>query len=211
MSFDYGKTKQGHNSDSFWTSYSDLFLGLSTIFLLLYVTASLRTGTDAIKAQVDNRKLTMEVDELKSQLRMYEAVKANYMENNAPQSEVQEYQELMDKLTLLEEESKDERDKLARQALENDRKSVALNKYQQMVRNIINANKLAKNKVIARNDIIEEQDTTIDQQKQDITSLESDVEQKKAMLRQNQKQINQTRARWRATSKNCWRPTTQKS
>lgn len=194
MSFDYGKNKQGHNSDSFWTSYSDLFLGLSTIFLLLYVTASLRTGTDAIKAQVDNRKLSMENEELKSQLKMYEAVKSNYMEKDASKSEVQEYQELMDKLTLLEEESKDERDKLAKQALENDRKSVALNKYQQLVRNIINANKLQKTKVMARNDLIEEQDTTIDQQKKDINNLESDVEQKKHQLAENQKQIDNARA-----------------
>lgn len=194
MSFDYSKNKQGHNSDSFWTSYSDLFLGLSTIFLLLYVTASLRTGTDAIKAQVDNRKLSMENEELKSQLKMYEAVKSNYMEKDASHGEVQEYQELMDKLTLLEEDSKDERDKLAKKALENDRKSVALNKYQQLVRNIINANKMQKTKVNARNDLIDEQDTTIDQQGKEITSLASDVEQKKKLIDQNQKQIDNARA-----------------
>lgn len=194
MSFDYSKNKQGHNSDSFWTSYSDLFLGLSTIFLLLYVTSSLRTGTDAIKQQVDNRKLAMENEELKSQLKMYEAVKQNYMEKEATKSEAQEYQELMDKLTLLEEDAKDERDKLAKQSLENDRKSAALNKYQQMVRNIINANKLQKSKVIARNDLIEEQDVTIDRQKKDIKSLEGDVEQKKQQIAENQQQINSARA-----------------
>jgi hypothetical protein len=154
----------------------------------------LRTGTDAIKSQVDNRKLSMENEELKSQLKMYEAVKSNYMEKDASKSEVQEYQELMDKLTLLEEESKDERDQLAKKALENDRKSVALNKYQQLVRNIINANKLQKTKVMARNDLIEEQDTTIDQQKKDISGLESDVQQKKQQIAENQKQINNARA-----------------
>lgn len=194
MSFDYRKNKHGNDSDSFWTSYSDLFLGLSTIFLLLYVTASLRTGTDAIKAQVDNRKLSMENEELKSQLKMYEAVKSNYMEKDASKNEVNEYNELMDKLTLLEEESKDERDKLAKQALENDRKSVALNKYQQLVRNIINANKLQKTKVMARNDLIDEQDTTIDQQKKDINSLETDVQQKKQQIADNQTKIERARA-----------------
>lgn len=194
MSFDYKKSASHGNSDSFWTSYSDLFLGLSTIFLLLYVTASLRTGTDAIKAQVDNRKLTMEVEELKSQLVMYENVKSNYMEKNATEGEQQEYQELMDKLTLLQEEAKDDSDRLAKQALENERKAAALNKYQQMVRNMINANKVAKTKVLARNDIIDEQDTTIDEQKKDISTLQNDVAQKKAMIEQNQKQINNARA-----------------
>jgi predicted nucleic acid-binding Zn-ribbon protein len=196
MSFDYNKTSRSHgSSDSFWTSYSDLFLGLSTIFLLLYVTASLRTGTDAIKAQVDNRKLTMEVEELKSQLAMYENVKNNYMEKNASQDEQQEYQELMDKLTLLQEDAKDDSDRLAKEALENERKAAALNKYQQMVRNMINANKMAKMKVLARNDIIDEQDSTISEQKKDIDTLETDVAQKKAMIEQTQTQINTARAK----------------
>src|ERR1043165_1737651 len=118
MSFDYNKGKHAHNNDSFWTSYSDLFLGLSTILLLLYVTASLRTGTDAIKSQVENQKLTMEVDELKGQLKMYEQIKADYLEKQASKDETQEYQELMDKLTLLKEDAKSDKERLARQALE---------------------------------------------------------------------------------------------
>src|SRR3954462_7732611 len=98
MSFDYNKNKNAHNGDSFWTSYSDLFLGLSTIFLLLYVMASLRTGTDSIKSQADNQKLTTRVEDLENQLKMYESVKNNYMEN-AASDEQQEYKDLMDKLT----------------------------------------------------------------------------------------------------------------
>src|SRR5688572_29834455 len=105
MGFNYNKSKE-HSNDSFWTSYSDLFLGLSTIFLLLYVTASLRSGTDAIKGQVENQKLSMQVDELQSQLKMYESVKNEYLQNQAPKDEVQEYNELMDKLTLLQEDAK---------------------------------------------------------------------------------------------------------
>ncbi|NJL25570.1 MAG: microtubule-binding protein [Calothrix sp. SM1_5_4] len=188
MSFDYNKNKHAHSGDSFWTSYSDLFLGLSTIFLLLYVTASLRTGTDAIKSQVDNQKLTMKVEELQSQLKMYEQVKSDYMEK-ADKSEQQEYQELMDKLTLLTEEAKSEKERLAREALENENKALALNKYQQMVRNIINANKLAKSKIVARNDLISEQDVTIEGQKRNISSLEAEVDQKREQIRENEAQI----------------------
>jgi len=187
MSFDYNKGKHTHNGDSFWTSYSDLFLGLSTIFLLLYVTASLRTGTDAIKAQVENQKLNMEVEELKGQLKMYEQIKADYLEKQASKDETQEYQELMDKLTLLKEDAKSEKEKLARQALENERKADALNKYQQMVRNIINANKVAKTKLITRNDVINEQDQTIEQQQTDIT-------QTKQELARTEKKIAQAKA-----------------
>lgn len=128
MSFDYQKSKHAHSSDSFWTSYSDLFLGLSTIFLLLYVTTSLRTGTDAIRAQIDSQKLSMENEELKNQLKMYESVKNRYLQTKASQDEMSEYRELMDKLSLLKEEATSERERLARESLENEKKAAALNK-----------------------------------------------------------------------------------
>ncbi|MGE0528804.1 MAG: microtubule-binding protein [Bdellovibrionales bacterium] len=191
MSFDYNKNKNTHSSDSFWTSYSDLFLGLSTIFLLLYVTASLRTGTDAIRSQVDNQKLSMKVEELQNQLKMYEAVKTDYLEKEASKDEAQEYNELMDKLTLLQEEAKSDQERLAREALENEQKAKALNKYQQMVRNIINANKVAKTKLIARKEIIAEQDTTIDVQRQNINTLEADIAEKKRRIEEGERQIAQ--------------------
>ena len=189
MSFDYNKNKQHGSGDSFWTSYSDLFLGLSTIFLLLYVTASLRTGTDAIKAQVDNQKLTMKVEELQSQLKAYEQVKSDYLANQASKDEAKEYSELMDKLTLLKEDAKTDQERLARAALENEQKADALNKYQQMIRNIINANKVAKTKLNARNDIIDEQDTTIDTQKNDISTLQTDVATKRAQIAEGERRI----------------------
>lgn len=193
MSFDYNKNKHAHSSDSFWTSYSDLFLGLSTIFLLLYVTASLRTGTEAIKSQVDNQKLSMQNEELRNQLKMYESIKSDYLEKGADKDEKQEYEELMDKLTLLAGEAKDEKERLAREALENENKGKALNKYQQMVRNIINANKVAKTKIIARNGIIEEQDTTIEQQEKSISDMGSEIEQKKRLIEEGEMKIAQTK------------------
>lgn len=190
MSFNYQKNKEGHSQDSFWTSYSDLFLGLSTIFLLLYVISSLRTSTDAIRSQVENQKLSMQVDELKGQLQMYENVKNQYM-NNAPKDEVQEYQELMDKLTLLQEDAKTEKDKLIEQALENDTKVKALNKYQQMVRNVMNANKMAKSKIVNRDDLIKDQDEEIETKKGEITELQKDVQQKKALIADGERKIDE--------------------
>lgn len=193
MAFNYEKNKNAHGNDSFWTSYSDLFLGLSTIFLLLYVMASLRTGTDAIKSQVDNQKLSTRVEELENQLKMYESVKNNYMQT-AEKDEMQEYQDLMDKLTLLQEESKSEKERLAQEANENGKKAQALNKYQQMVRNIMNANKVAKSRIITRNEIITDQDTQIDEQQQDIASLKTDISQKTKMIDEGNRQIAENKA-----------------
>jgi outer membrane protein OmpA-like peptidoglycan-associated protein len=188
MAFNYEKNKNHDGNDSFWTSYSDLFLGLSTIFLLLYVMASLRTGTDAIKSQVDNQKLSTRVEELENQLKMYESVKKNYMDT-AAKDEQEEYQDLMDKLTLLQEEAKSEKDRLAQEALENGKKAQALNKYQQMVRNILNANKVAKSRIVTRNEIITEQDTQIDEQQKDITTLKSDINAKTQAIAEGNRQI----------------------
>ena len=161
MSFEYRKSKGHGDNESFWTSYSDLFLGLSSIFLMLYVVASLRTGTDTIKVMSDNQQLKVEVQDLKNQLQTYESVKENYLNNQASKDEVTEYNELMDKLTLLQDEAKTEKESLRQKARENERKEAALNKYQQMVRNIINSNNLAKVKINNRNEIITEKDEDI--------------------------------------------------
>ena len=189
MAFNYEKHKNHSSSDSFWTSYSDLFLGLSTIFLLLYVTASLRTSTDSIKAELQNKKLTMKVQDLETQLKMYDSIKKDYLENSATPSEAKEYRELMDKLTLLQEEAKDEKERLMREAMENDSKAVALNKYQQMIRNVINANKLAKTKVINREEIIDDQDVEIDTKNTQLAQVQKEVQRKQAQIAESERQI----------------------
>lgn len=189
MSFNYHKHKHQGNNESFWTSYSDLFLGLSSIFLLLYVTASLRTGTDGIRAQAENQKLTMKVQDLENQLKMYESIKQNYIEKQATKTEQQEYVELMDKLELLKEEAKDENEKLRQQALANDAKQTALNKYQQMVRNMINANSLAKTKITNREDVITEQDETLATKDQQLKTLNKDIAAKQKQIAEVEKKI----------------------
>jgi chromosome segregation ATPase len=189
MAFNYEKNKKNEGNDSFWTSYSDLFLGLSTIFLLLYVMASLRTGTDGIKSQMDNQKLTTRVEELENQLKTYESVKNNYMDTAATTDEQQEYKDLMDKLTLLQDEAKSEKERLAKEASDNGKKAMALNKYQQMIRNVLNANKVAKSKIITRNEIIGDQDTQIGEQKKDISTLQADITQKTNMIEEGKRQI----------------------
>ena len=191
MSFDYNKAKNHGSGDSFWTSYSDLFLGLSAIFLLLYVVSSLRTGTDTIQQQVENQKLSMKVQDLENQLKMYDSIKKDYLEKSASPDEAAEYRELMDKLTLLQEEAKDEKEKLSRQALENESKEKALSKYQQMVRNIINANKMAKTKIANREDVIDEQDVEIAEKSTQLKDLEKEIAKKERLISEGERKINQ--------------------
>jgi chromosome segregation ATPase len=191
MSFNYNKHKEGGAGDSFWTSYSDLFLGMSVVFLLLYVTASLRTGTSGLEAQVENKKLSMQVEDLKNQLKMYDSVKKDYLNQEATPDEAQQYNELMDKLSLLQEESHDARVKLARESHEQETKEKALNEYQQMVRNMINANTIAKTKIKRREGVIEKQDDTIEVQDADIAKLETDVSKKQQQIAENEQKIEE--------------------
>ena len=74
------------------------------------------------------------------------------------------------------------------------RRAKPLSKYQQMIRNIINANKVAKTKLITRNGVIDEQDTTIDTQEHDIKNLNNEVAQKKAMIRESERKIAQAKS-----------------
>jgi hypothetical protein len=191
MSFDYNRHKGHAQNESFWTSNSDLFLGLSSIFLILYVVASLRSGTEGVNNANENKKLRVQVQDLENQLKTYESVKEQYIEKQASKDEKDEYVELMDKLTLLQQEAKSEKDALTRQANENAKKELALNKYQQMVRNIINANNFAKTKISNRNEVIVEKEQVIDEKNQKITVLNQDITEKESLIRSKEEQITQ--------------------
>ena len=183
------RRRRGHSHDSMWTSYADLFLGLSVIFLLLYVTASLRQGTDGVRQFIENRKLTKENQDLKQQLKVYESLKQNYLETQAMESEKDTYEVLMQKLSLLQEEAKDEKDRLRDQAKENEKKEVALNQYQQIVRNIINANMLAKARIKNRDVLITKKEDVIEGQSEEIEGLEGQLAQRRAEIARSEKRI----------------------
>lgn len=193
MSFNYKKSGDQHSNDSFWTSYSDLFLGLSCIFLLLYVVSSMRQGADSIKQQVVNEQLSQENNDLKNQLKAYEDIKNQYMKDQASSEEKNEYNELVDKLSLLQEENQSENDKLKKQLLENSKKEVSLNKYQQMVRNMLNANKLAKTKINTREVVIEEKSQVIEVKEGQITDLEKEVQQNKQLIAKGEREITEAK------------------
>ena len=198
MSFDYNRSGKHSQGESFWTSNSDLFLGLSSIFLILYVVASLRSGADGVNSATENKKLKVQIQDLQNQLKTYESVKEQFIQNQASKDEKDEYNELMDKLTLLQQEAKSEKDNLNKQAQENAQKEKALNKYQQMVRNIINSNSFAKTKVANRNEVINEKEQVIDEKNVEITdknnrisNLNQDIKSKESLIKNKEAQITQ--------------------
>lgn len=179
--FKYDKFKAEVQGGDAWGSYSDLFMVLSFVFLMMYVVASLKSGTNSIQERLEKQKVARENDDLRAQMKAYDTLKDQALKEET-QSEQEVYSELMDKLSLLQDEAKKEKESLRRQAMENEKKEMALNKYQQVVRNIINANLLAKNKLKVREEIIEKKNEVI-------TDLNAELEDKRQEIKENNKEI----------------------
>jgi myosin heavy subunit len=188
MGLQYKNSKGSDDHGNQWTSYSDLFMGLSVVFLLLYVTSSLRSGTTGLQQQIEKERLTMQVQDLQNQLKVYNSLKKDA--EQTPQDE-KLYQNLLSKLDLLKEDAKTESEQLKQAALENDQKESALNQYQQLVRNMINANMLAKTRIKKRDDIIVSKNEEIQDNKEEISELNTTVQQKQQQLAENEEKITE--------------------
>jgi outer membrane protein OmpA-like peptidoglycan-associated protein len=189
MGFDYNRQKEKHGSESMWTSYSDLFLGLSIIFLLLYVSANLKQGTDGVRQAIENKRLVQEAEDLKQQIKVYETLKQDYLAKQAAPEEQANYEELMGKLDLLQDQADQEKKDLRKQAQENENKEHALNKYQQMIRNIINSNLIAKSRIKSRDNMIDTKDEVITEKSTEISGLQQTVASKSAEVQARQAQV----------------------
>lgn len=192
MSWDYDKIKeQGRESDNMWSSYSDLFMMLSLVFLLLYVVAGIRSGTDNLQKNLEYQRLALEASDLREQNRVYNTLKDDYLEKQASQKEQETYEQLMDKLSLLKDEAKKEKQRLREEAKENEQKEMALNRYQQIIRNIINANMLAKAGIERRDEIIQDKRETIQEREKTLAQRDKTIEQKDSTIRQSRQQIRE--------------------
>ena len=188
MGLDYDKIKGKTDEHSFWVSYSDLFLMLSMVFLLLFVLASLRNGAQGIQQNIENKQLTKRTQELEEQIKVYSALKDEQLKQTS-QSEQEVYSKLMDKLSLLKEDAGKEKVALRKQAKENEEKEFALNEYQQVIRNIIDANVLAKAQINRRDTAIKVKNEALTEKDQTITGLNQEVEEKQAVITANEDKI----------------------
>jgi chromosome segregation ATPase len=199
MSLNYEKIRNKHrDSENFWATYADLFMMLSSVFLLLYVTASLRAGANSLQKNIQQKQVMAQNDDLKEQIRVYNTLKNDYIANKAEEEEQQVYQNLMDKLSLLKDEAKQEKENLARQAEENAQKEEALNHYQQLIRNIINANVLAKAGIKRRDETIEEKTKKVEETEQvlaakevELTETQDDLQEKLRVIERNENELKE--------------------
>lgn len=190
MAFDYDKIKHKRDSgETFWTAYSDLFSVLSAIFLLLYVVSSVRNGTFSIQKEVQYQVLAKEAQDLKDQIRIYNALRDETLEQSSD-DEQKQYKVLMDKLVLLQEESNEEKKDLIEKSRQLAQKETALNKYQQMIRNIVNVNMLSKRQLKQRDFLIAKKDFDITEKDGEIRGLNTDIEKKELTIKENNEKID---------------------
>lgn len=190
MSFNYDHEK-GKHQENFWTSYADLYMTMFTIFLFIYVGSTLKQGTRTFEQSQDKQMLKNQIADLKQQLKVYENLKDQHIQQADPE-EAKMYEDLMGKLDLLQDDAKSEKEALRQQAMEAELKEKALNKYQQLIRNMINSNVLAKTKIARRNEIITQKEEIISDKDESIAALEQNVEQQKNELAQKENQIAQS-------------------
>ena len=138
MSFDYDAIRaKKHGGGTQWAAYSDLFMVLAFVFLLMYMVSSLRTEMASVSTHA-------EIQDVKKELKMYESAKDDYLKEQASEYERKLYEQILNQIALLENEAKGKKDQLAQQYNEQKIREQSLNKYQQMIKTVMNANAIAK-------------------------------------------------------------------
>jgi hypothetical protein len=141
-----------------WASYSDLFMVLAFIFLLLYMVAGLRSGMISNSTHSQIREMTGELEE-------YRSLKTQYL---ADDSNTRIYDEILGQIHLLENEANENQVRLASEIDEQNQRESSLNKYQKMIVTMIETNAIAKAQAVKQ--------STLDRQARD--KLAEEIEQK---------------------------------
>ena len=189
MSFDYDRIKSKEESGSHWATYSDLFMVLSLVFLLLYVTASLRSGTSNLQNHTKFKQLVRERDELKERINYYANQTDDFLTSDATASQQKQYEDLMKKMELLQDEAKQKNKELAQAAKDQRQKARELNKFQKIVKDLYTANVVSTLGITRRDNTIEKNYEEIDQQQEEIKDLEKSVASKQNQIKRDEKKI----------------------
>lgn len=187
MNLNYDKIKKRIESGgNQWTAYSDLFMVLSCVFILLYVVTSLRDGAGSHRSAIELKEKEREIASLKAQLQTYDVLKDRYLMSKAPQSDRQVYENLMSNIHLLEQRADRERKELLAKADEKGKKAQGLNQYQSILKSIITANMLAQSRIKHRDEVISKTRSTLNE-------LNKDISEKETLIAKNNLEIEVTK------------------
>lgn len=209
MAFNYERIRKKRESGgNEWTSYSDLFTCLAFLFLMMYVSVSLRSSAQGVQQGVKLAEKDQQLRDMREQMRAYDSVKNDYLQQGASPQEQHMYRRLMDRLTLLQDESNKEKQALEKKAQEQSDKELALNQYQKIIRNIINANMVAQSKIKNKEEIIQAKNNMISDVSQKLTEKDAlltqtntQLKDKEAMLAQKSHEVENLAEKLRATER----------
>ncbi|MBP5295976.1 MAG: hypothetical protein J6Y94_01440, partial [Bacteriovoracaceae bacterium] len=160
-----------------WTSYSDLFMSLAIVFLLLYVMLGLRSTGQEVAYHQMVQKAQEEVSQTREQMAAYASVGDDYLAQNSNAEENEVYAKVFQQLSLLEDQEKAYKERLKELSEQAADKENELSQYQKIIKNIVQANLLAKSKM--------------QKQQQDLVAQEELVENLQENLRENQQQLQE--------------------
>ena len=121
MSFDYKEIRaQQQSAGTQWASYSDLFMVLAFVFLLMYMVSSLRTGMISVTARA-------EVMEARQELELYQSIKDQYLAETSSEQEKKIYDKVIQQIALLESEATNEKQQYEQQMQQQAQRESALN------------------------------------------------------------------------------------
>jgi myosin heavy subunit len=164
MSYDPFDEDSENETEKSLSSYSDLFAAISFCFLFLYVVNSLQSNVSTIhnqyklaaKDKENQEKLSELIAKYEKMLKTYEIDKDAYLQN-ANQDEVAHYNQAIEKLKLLAENNKKNKEDLLKQAQDFAHKEKELNDYQKVIKNIVESNLALKHRVVKKEkDLVEE-------------------------------------------------------
>jgi DNA repair exonuclease SbcCD ATPase subunit len=164
MSYDPFDDDNENETEKSLSSYSDLFAAISFCFLFLYVVNSLQSNVSTIhnqyklasKDKENQEKITELIAKYEKMLKTYEIDKDAYLQN-ANQDEVAHYNQALEKLKLLAENNKKNKEDLLKQAQDFANKEKELNDYQKVIKNIVESNLALKHRVVKKEkDLVEE-------------------------------------------------------
>lgn len=157
---------EGEDSQKSLSSYSDLFVAISFVFLFLFITANIQNEISQLvmeiqkekdrKAQADeirkiNEKQQAEVQELISKyekiIATYQSEKESYLKESAPKSEVEIYEQALGQLKLIEEEKFKKKEEYEKMSKSFEKKAKEYQDFRETLASIIDANLVIKKKI----------------------------------------------------------------
>ncbi|MDH5580563.1 MAG: hypothetical protein OEY33_01530, partial [Bdellovibrionales bacterium] len=219
MNFNYDKVKKRVEEENHWSTYSDMFMVLSLVFLFLYVITGSRVSTinikmvekeeetqkvkDKVQKQIENLKQKLAHTE--QRLKEYQTLTLDYVDKEATLREKQEYDKLFIKMKELTAAEQDKRKVIHEQIQDLHQrlkdtlaKEKDINQYQSTLKHIISKNAVLKSTVLDKDHNLKISQFSLDESRKKIANNIGKINKLTAQLQNEKTQKEQNIAQWKS-------------